>query len=90
MNTSHNQEVTRGFVEDVALRELYEKEGFGLETAFERKGWAKTRMLELKETYNLNNDDIHLVKHISSPETGKKVAWEVFVRDGKGLDVLFL
>ena len=89
-NTIRSQEVTRGFAEDIVLRERYEKEGFGLETAFEKQGWAEARVLELKQTYNLTDADIRLVKHISSPETGKRPAWEVFVKVGKGPEVLFL
>jgi len=49
-NTTPNQEVTRGFAEDIVLRERYEKEGFGLETAFEKQEWAEARVLELKHT----------------------------------------
>ncbi|MFQ6122952.1 MAG: hypothetical protein ACE5LA_07865 [Dehalococcoidales bacterium] len=84
------QEVTKGFAEDITLRECYEKEGFGLETGFERQEWAEQRVLELKEDYGLTDTDIRLVKHISTPETGEKPAWEVYVKVGKGLEVLFL
>ena len=84
------QEVTRGFAEDIALRERYQEEGFGLETGFEKQEWAEERILELKETYGLTDTDIRLVKHISSPETGEKPVWEVFVKAGKGLKVDFL
>lgn len=83
-------EVTKRFVEDVALRRRYEKEGFGLETVFERQEWAKNRITELKQFYGLTNDDIRLVKHISTSETGEKPAWEVYVKAGEGLPVLFL
>lgn len=81
--------VTRGFNEDFALREKYEKEGFGLETVFEKKEWAEDRIKELK-AYGLNEGDIRLVNHISSRETGEKPTWEVYVKAGKGLPVLFL
>ncbi|MEW6161887.1 MAG: hypothetical protein AB1606_00980 [Nitrospirota bacterium] len=83
------QEVTKGFSEDRALRERYQKEGFVLETVFEKQEWAKDRVIELKQTYSLTDADIRLVKHISTPETGEKSTWEVYVKAGKGLHVLF-
>lgn len=90
MSNTASQEITRGFVEDIALRERYEKAGFGLETAFEKQEWAEARVLELKQTYDLTDADIRLVKHISSPETGERSVWEVFVKAGRGLEGLFL
>lgn len=84
------QQLTRGFTEDIALRERYQKEGFGLESVFEKHDWAKDRATELKHIYSLIDADIRLVKHISTPETGERSAWEVYVKDGKGLPVLFL
>jgi hypothetical protein len=86
----HIQEVTRGFGEDIALRKRYEREGFGLETVFKKQDWADGRVTELKQTYGLVDADIRLVKHISTPETGEKPAWEVYVKAGKGLQVLSL
>lgn len=86
----HVQQVTRGFVEDIALRERYQKEGFGLETVFEKRVWAEARVTELEQTYDLTDADIRLVKHISTPETGEKPTWEVYVKAGEGLPVLFL
>ncbi len=90
MSNTASQEITRGFAEDIALRERYEKEGFGLETAFEKQEWAESRVIELKQTYDSTDADIRLVKHISSPETGERIAWEVYVKAEKGLSVLFL
>jgi hypothetical protein len=84
------QDVTKGFTEDIALRERYQEEGFGLETGFERRDWAEKRVTDLKETYNLTDSEIRLVRHISSPETGEKTTWEVYVRDGNGIEVVFL
>ena len=84
------QEVTRGFAEDAALRERYQKQGFGLETVFEKPEWAESREGELKQIYGLADSDVRLVKHISTPETGEKAAWEVYVKAGRGLPVLFL
>ena len=84
------QEITRGFAEDVALRERYEKEGFGLETAFEEREGAESRVLELKQTCDLADADIRLVKHFSSPETAEKAVWELYVKANKRVEVLFL
>jgi hypothetical protein len=86
----HIQEVTRGFSEDFALRKLYQEQGFGLETVFEKQEWAEGRVTDLKQTYGLIDADIRLVKHISTPETGEKPTWEVYVKAGKGVPVLFL
>jgi hypothetical protein len=82
--------VTRGFTEDIDLRERYKKEGFGLETVFERREWAEDRMIELKQNNGLTDADIRLVKHFSTPETGEKPSWEVYVKAQKGISVLFL
>lgn len=87
---SHIQEVTKGFGEDITLRGRYQKEGFGLETVFEKQEWAEGRVRDLKQTYGLIDADIRLVKHISTPETGEKPTWEVYVKAGKGVPVLFL
>jgi hypothetical protein len=84
------QDITKGFIQDINLRERYQEEGFGLETGFERRDWAEKRITDLKEAYNLADSDIRLVRHISSPETGKKTTWEVYVRDVNGIEVLFL
>jgi len=84
------QDVTKGFTEDIALRQRYEKESFGLETGFERRDWAEERIANLRQEYNLVDSDTRLVKHVSSPETGEKTTWEVYVIDGKGVEVLFL
>lgn len=83
------QEVTKGFVEDIDLRKRYEKQSFGLETVFEKREWAEARVKELEQMYGLTDEDIRLVKHISTPETGAKPAWEVYVKAEKGLRVLF-
>ena len=84
------EEVTKGFAEDITLRERYQEEGFGLETAFERRDWAENRVAELKRIYGLADSDVRVIKHISSPETSQKTAWEVYARDNKGVEVLFL
>jgi hypothetical protein len=84
------RDTTRGFAQDVALRKRYKKERFGLETVFVRREWAESRVAEIKTVYDLDEADIRLVKHISSPETGEKIAWEIYVKAGKRLQVVFL
>lgn len=84
------KEETRGFAEDIALRERYQKEGFGLETVFEKQEWAEKRILEIKESYGINDSEVRLVKHISSSETGQKPSWEIYVKTENGLRVLSL
>lgn len=84
------QEVTKGFIEDITLRKRYERQSFGLDTVFEGPEWADDRVTELKQTYCLTDNDIRLVKHISTPETGENSSWEVYVKSGKGVSVLFL
>ena len=86
----HTQEVTRGFDEDISLRQRYQEEGFGLDTVFEKHEWADGRITELKRTYDLADGDIRLVIHISTPETGEKPIWEVYARASRGVPVLFL
>lgn len=87
---SYIQEVTIGFSEDIALRKRYQKDDFGLETVFEKWDWFEGRIAELKQTYGLTDSDIRLVKHISTAETGEKPSWEIYVKAGKGVPVLFL
>ena len=89
-NFLYIQEVTYGFSDDLALRERYQQEGFGLETVFEKQKWAEERITELKQTYGLTDADIRLVNHISTSETGERPTWEIYVKAGKGLPVLFL
>jgi len=89
-NVVNVQDITRGFIEDIRLREHYQEEGFGLETGFEMREWAEERIVNLRQKYNLVDSDTRLVKHISSPETGEKTTWEVYIIDGKGVEVLFL
>ena len=84
------QEVTRGFSEDTTLREQYQKEGFGLETVFGKQEWAEDRIAELKRDFCLCDGDYRLVQHISTKETGERSSWEVYIKAGKGIKVLFL
>ena len=82
--------ITRGFVEDASLRERFEREGFGLESVFEHEEWAQNRAAEIQGYYCLKPEDTRLVKHISTPESGEREAWEIYVKIKKGLRFLFL
>ena len=82
--------ITRGFTEDILLRKRYQEEGFGLETVFENREWAEARIRELRCSHNLSETDVRLVEHVSTPETGERGSWEVYVSAMKGLSVLFL
>ncbi|HOM18708.1 MAG TPA: hypothetical protein PLQ00_15355 [Thermoguttaceae bacterium] len=84
------REVTIGFAEDQELRLRYEREGFGLYAVFERPEWAEEQSLELQREFLLCEEDIRLVQHISTPETGSRSTWEIYIRAGKGIRVLFL
>ena len=82
--------VTRGFTQDTALRLRYQEEGFGLESAFDREQWAWARISEIKQRHSLKDGDIRLVQYISNTQSGDKATWQVYVKVGKGLKVLFL
>lgn len=83
------RDVTKGFSEDYALRKSYQEEDFGLETVFVRRDWAEEQIAEIMTDYDLTNADVRLVNHISTAETGEKATWEIYVRSGKRLPVLF-
>ena len=83
------QETTRGFREELAFRSRYQRDGFGLESAFERRGAAEARVAELKREYHLTILNIRLVKHTHILQRGDRITWEVYVKAGKGLKVLF-
>ena len=83
------EEVTRGLAQDIALRQRYQKEDFGLESAFGNEKQARARISEFKQTYGLKDGDIRLVQNISRVGAGERITWQVFVKDGKGIRVRF-
>jgi|GEM_PF-3487395 len=83
------REVTRGFAEAKALDQRYQQEGFELDSGFEKPEWAEQRAAELHQEYRRQQDDIRIVQHISTPETGCRSTWLVYVRSDKGMRVLF-
>lgn len=87
--TTSVHDVTIGISKAESLRKRYQNESFGLETGFEIRDLAEKRILDLRKAYNLAEHDLRLVKHVSSAETGHRTLSEVYVRAGKGVDVLF-
>ena len=83
------EEVTRGLAQDIALRQRYQKEDFGLESAFGSEKEARARISELKQTFGLKDGDIRLVQNISRVGAGERIAWQIFIKAGKGIRVRF-
>jgi|YNPMSStandDraft_1061717.scaffolds.fasta_scaffold18324_4 hypothetical protein len=83
------REITRGFAEAGALDQRYQQEGFKLDSGFEKPEWAEQRAAQLQREYRLQEEDIRIVQHISTPETGCRSTWLVYARDVKGIGVLF-
>jgi len=84
------EDVTEGLDRNIMLRLHYQRDGFGLESAFEREAWARARIAELREKHGLTIGEIRLVKHISSRQSGQKVTWQVHAKEGKGVNVAFI
>jgi len=84
------EESIRGLRQDIALRQRYQKDGFGLESVFEKRERAVARISELKRTYGLGNADTRLVQNrLPVGGMGERVVWQVFARHGKGVKVRF-
>ena len=84
------EESIRGLRQDIALRNRYQKDKFGLESVFEKRERAMARISELKRTYALTNADIRLVENrLPIGGMGESVTWQVFVKHGKGVKVRF-
>ena len=84
------EESIRGLAQDIALRQRYQKALFGLESVFDKRERAMTRISELKQTYGLKNADIRLVENrLPIGGSGERVVWQVFAKHGKGVKVRF-
>ena len=84
------EESIRGLARDLALRQRYQKDMFGLESVFEKREQAMGRISQLKQTHGLKNADIRLVENrmpIGGSE--ERVIWQVFAKHGKGVKVRF-
>ena len=78
-----------GLVQDIALRQRYQKDGFGLESVFDKRERAMTRISELKGSRGLTDGNFRLVQNRSRVGAGERVVWQVFVKHGKGVKVRF-
>ena len=83
------EESIRGLGQEIALKHRYQKDGFGLESAYDKRERAMARAAELKRTYGLANADIRLVQNRSKVGAEERVVWQVFVKHGKGVRVRF-
>jgi len=79
----------RGLRQDIMLRQRYQKDGFGLESVFDKREQAMSRISELKRTFGLTNADFRLVQNRARVGAGERVVWQVFARHGKGVKVRF-
>jgi hypothetical protein len=81
------EDVTFGLAQEVALRQRYQKDGFGLESAFGNERQARARIEELKRKFGLAEPDIRLVQNIAKVGPKEKTTWQVYAKGGKGVKV---
>jgi len=81
------EESIKGLAQDIALRQRYQKEGFGLESAFGGEREARARISELKRKFGLSDADIRLIQNISKAGTQERITWQVYAKAGKGVNV---
>ena len=79
----------RGLIQEIALRQRYQNDGFGMESVFDKRERAMSRISELKRSYGLADADFRLVQNRSKVGSGERVVWQVYARDGKGVKVRF-
>jgi hypothetical protein len=81
------EDVTFGLAQEVALRQRYQKDGFGLESAFGNERQARGRIEELKRKFGLAEADIRLVQNIAKIGAQERITWQVYAKGGKGVNV---
>jgi len=81
------EDVTFGLAQEVALRQRYQKDGFGLESAFGNERQARGRIEELKRKFGLAEADIRLVQNIAKIGAQERITWQVYAKGGKGVSV---
>jgi len=81
------EDVTFGLAQEVALRQRYQKDGFGLESAFGNERQARARVEELKRKFGLSEADIRLVQNIAKVGPKERTTWQVYAKAGKGVSV---
>ena len=81
------QDTTFDLSQEIMLRQRYQKEGFGLESAFGGEEEARARIEGLKIKFHLSDADIRLVQNISKAGEVEKITWQVYAKAGKGVKV---
>jgi hypothetical protein len=81
------EDVTFGLAQEVALRQRYQQDGFGLESAFGNERQARARIEELKHKFGLTEVDIRLVQNMAKIGPKDKVTWQIYAKAGKGVNV---
>jgi hypothetical protein len=81
------EDVTFGLAQEVALRHRYQKDGFGLESAFGNESQARARIDTLKQKFGLTEPDIRLVQNIAKVGPKEKITWQIYAKAGKGVNV---
>jgi hypothetical protein len=81
------EDVTFGLAQEVALRQRYQKDGFGLESAFGNESQARARIDTLKRKFGLAEPDIRLVQNIAKIGPKERTTWQIYARAGKGVNV---
>jgi hypothetical protein len=81
------EDITFGLGQEIALRQRYQQDGFGLESAFGREKQARARIADLKRSHGLTDVDIRLVQNISKVGTKERITWQVYAKAGKGVSV---
>jgi hypothetical protein len=81
------QDLTLGLGQEIALRQRYQQDGFGLESAFGSEREARARIEVLKRKFGLSEMDIRLVQNISKAGPKDRITWQVYAKAGKGVNV---
>jgi len=81
------EDVTFGLVQEVALRQRYQQDGFGLESAFGSERQARARIEELKQKFGLGEADIRLVQNMAKSGGKEKTTWQIYAKAGMGVNV---
>ena len=81
------EDVTFGLAQEVALRQRYQQDGFGLESAFGNESQARARIDTLKQKFGLAETDIRLVQNIAKVGAQEKITWQIYAKAGKGVNV---
>jgi len=81
------EDVTFGLAQEVALRQRYLKDSFGLESAFGNERQARARIEELKRKFGLGEADIRLVQNLAKVGPKERTTWQVYAKAGLGVSV---